>query len=108
MLFFLWKRFFKRSFDSQRGFIDIGPITDLARSGPASLLMVQERARLDYLAAKEAHIRSGSSTTFEAMLERLLHLQSTNSIVHSLLNEHQLERLVEEETVSELPIGKSR
>jgi hypothetical protein len=108
VLFFLWKRFFKRSFDSQRGFINIGPIADLARSGPASLLMVQEKARLDYLAAKETHIGSGTSATFESMLERLLQLQSTNAIVQSLLNEHQLERLVEEETSSEHPIGKSR
>jgi hypothetical protein len=108
VLFFLWKRFFKRSFDSQRGFINIGPIADLARSGPAALLMVQEKARLDYLAAKETHIGSGSSATFESMLERLLQLQSTNAVVQSLLNENQLERLVEEETSSEFPIGKSR
>jgi hypothetical protein len=108
VLFFLWKRFFKRSFDSQRGFINVGPIADLARSRPASLLMVQEKARLDYLAAKETHVRSGSSSTFELMMERLLQLQSTNAIIQSLLNEHHLERLVEDESSSELPIGKSR
>ena len=83
-------------------------MADLARSGPASLLMVQEKARLDYVVAKEAHIRSGTGSTFELMMERLLQLQSTNAIIHSFLNERQLERLIEEEASPELPVGKSR
>src|SRR5258708_37918887 len=103
------KCFIKRSFDSHRGFDNFIQNADLARSGSASLLMVQEKARLDYVYAKEAHIRTGSSSTFELMMERLLQLQSTNAIIHSLLNEHHLERLVEEEEANLAhPIGKSR
>jgi hypothetical protein len=71
--------------------------------------MAQEKARLDYLAAKEKHVRAGSIASFDDLLERLLQLQSTNAIVQALLNEHQLERVVaEEESNPEYPIGKSR
>ncbi|MFL5244690.1 MAG: hypothetical protein ACJ8FY_21520 [Gemmataceae bacterium] len=109
MLFTLWRRLFRQGFKSQRALLVLGPAADLARAGPGGWLIAQEKARLDYLAAKEKHVRAGSNASLEAVLERLLQLQSTNAIVQALLNEHQIERIVaEEESGPEFPIGKSR
>ena len=109
MLFSLWRRLFRKGFKSQRALMVLGPAAELARAGPAAWLMAQEKARLDYLAAKEKHVRAGSNASFDDLLERLLQLQSTNAIVQALLNEHQLEQVVaEEEADPEFPIGKSR
>jgi hypothetical protein len=110
VLFSIWRRLFQRGFDSQRTIIDVGPsLADLARSAPTSWLMAQEKARLDYLAAKETYVREGSRSAFDTLLERLLQLESTNAIVGALLNEHHLERLItEDDSTMESPIGKSR
>ncbi len=96
MLNWLLDPLFRRGFDSRRGSFYLKEMDSLARSGVATWLLVQERARLDYLAAKEAYSTSGSWTAFRRMLERLLKLSSTNALVQSLLNEQALERLIAE------------
>jgi hypothetical protein len=62
--------------------------------------MAQEKARLDYLAARETYACSARSDAFGLMQERLLQLQSTSAIVQALLNEHYLEQLL-----TPLPLG---
>jgi hypothetical protein len=71
----------------------MGEFEGLARSGTASWLMAQEKARLEYLRAKERFERLPSWHAFERVLERLLRLLSTNAVVQALINEHALEQL---------------
>jgi hypothetical protein len=109
MLFRLFRRVFRRGFQSPRVIVDLGAMQNLARTGMASWLIAQEKARLDYLAAKEKYTTSNTSQAFDYMLEMLLQLQSTNAFVQALLNEHQIERLMAEEPEeSDFHIGKSR
>jgi hypothetical protein len=69
-------------------------LDNLARSGTAAWLLAQERARLDFLAAKEAYCEQGTWLTFVRMLRQLLQLNSTNAVIHALLNEHTIEQLL--------------
>jgi hypothetical protein len=84
----------RKGLASQRGVSPLSQLDCLARSGSAAWLLAQERARLDFLAAKEAYNNSGAWRDFFKMLERLLQLNATNAIVSSLLNEHAIERLL--------------
>jgi hypothetical protein len=111
MLARLWRRLFYRIRTSPPELVRLTNLEDLARSGAAGWLLAQERARIEYLASREAYQRSGSSRDSHHMLERLLHLQSTNAIVQSLINEQQLERMLEQtvtESATQVQIGKSR
>ena len=111
LLYRLWRRLFHRALKSPHDIAHLGELEALARSGPAAWLMAQEKARLDYLAAKDTFARTGRSDAFDLLLERLLQLQSTSAVVQALLNEHHLERLLSEEPAApagEFSIGKSR
>jgi hypothetical protein len=113
-MFWFWKRLFRRGFASQREVIALeGGLDHLARSGVGTWLMAQEKARLDFLAAKEAYTQTGTAGSLDKLLERLLQLQATNAVVQALINEHTLERLVMEPAPTTAPprsvdIGKSR
>ena len=93
MIYWLLGRALRRGFKSCKAVVGIGEVEDLARSGTAAWALAQEKARLDYLAAKERYQASRSWRSFERMMERLLQLHSTNAIVQSLINEHQLAQL---------------
>jgi hypothetical protein len=112
LLLRLWRRTFHRAFQSPHDIAHLGSLEALARSGPAAWLMAQEKARLDYVAAKDAFAQTGRSGAFDLLLERLLQLQSTSAVVQALLNEHYLERLLSEAEpaapAGEFSIGKSR
>ena len=54
--------------DSRRGSLYLKDMENLARAGAAGWLLSQERARLDYLAAKEAYCNSGTWSAFQRML----------------------------------------
>src|SRR5262249_52943066 len=92
----LWvlRLLFRKGFASQRGLAGLGEAESLARSGAAAWLLAQQRARLDFLAAKEAYCEHGRWRDFAKMIERLLQLNATNALVQALLNEHALERLL--------------
>jgi hypothetical protein len=66
----------------------------LARSGPAVWILTQEKARLEYLAAKEEYERLRTRRGYKRFMDRLLQLQSTNALITSLINEHQLEQML--------------
>jgi hypothetical protein len=83
-----------RGLESRRGAAEVGSLEDVARQGAAACLLAQEKARLQYVSAKEAYCEQRTFATFELMLECLIKLQSTNALVQSLLNEHALERLL--------------
>ncbi len=83
-----------RGLESRRGHADVGELEDVARHGTAAWLLAQEKARLQYVSAKEAYCEARTWAAFELMLECLIKLQSTNALVQSLLNEHALERLI--------------
>jgi hypothetical protein len=111
MLFRLFRKVFYRGFQSPRHILDLGDLEKLAQGSPASWLLAQEKSRLEYLAAKEAFHNQPVSKSFDEMLEKLLQLQSTNALVQSLLNEHQIEQMLAEEpanAASEFHVGKSR
>ena len=61
----------RRGFDSRRSSLYLKEMDSLARSGAAAWLLAQERARLDYLAAKEAYCETGTWAAFQRLLERL-------------------------------------
>ena len=87
----------RRGFQSQRGVSGLGgELENLARSGTAAWLLAQERARLEFLAAKEAYCDTSSWRTLGHLLTRLLALNSTNAVVQALLNERAVERLLAE------------
>jgi hypothetical protein len=111
MFLWLWRRLFRRGFASQRDYLHLTTgLEDLVRSGVAGWLLAQEKARLDYLAAKDAYEQRGSGRELDLLLERLLQLQSTNAVIQALLNEHHLEQLLREPESTELaaPVRKSR
>ena len=93
MLYWLLERVLHRGFKSQRGILRLGELADLARTDRSAWFLTQEKARLDYLAAKETYEKTGTWRAFQGVLERLLQLQSTNAIIQSLINEHLLEQL---------------
>jgi hypothetical protein len=87
-------RIFRGGARSRRGVAPMHNLENLARSGTAAWLLAQERARLDFLAAKEAYCSQGSWLTFVRMLRQLLQLNCTNAVVQGLLNEHAVEQLL--------------
>jgi hypothetical protein len=93
---FLWfiNRVFRGGARSRRGVAPMHNLENLARSGMVAWLLAQERARLDFLAAKEAYCSEGSWLTLVRMLRQLLQLNCTNAVVHGLLNEQAIERLL--------------
>jgi len=93
MIYWLFKRVFRRGFKSRRGILGLGQIEDLARSGTAAWAMAQEKARLDYMSAKERYERRPSWRAFQQTVECLLQLHSTNALIQSLINEHLLAQL---------------
>jgi hypothetical protein len=94
MLAWLMRRLFRAGIRSKRGVIDLGEMGKLARSGPGVWILTQEKARLQYLAAKEEYERFRSRRGYKRFMDRLLQLQSTNAIITALINEHQLEQMV--------------
>jgi hypothetical protein len=73
----------------------------LARSGVGGWLLAQERARLEFIAAREKFARQGNEDALQAMLLRLYHLESTNAVVQSLIQERRLEDMVQEDWANE-------
>jgi hypothetical protein len=94
MLAWLMRRLFRAGIRSKRGVINLGEMGKLARSGPAVWILTQERARLEYLAAKEEYERLRTRRGYKRFMDRLLQLQSTNAIITALINEHQLEQML--------------
>ena len=94
MLAWLIRRVFRAGIRSKRGMIDLGEMGKLARSGPAVWILTQEKARLEYLAAKEAYERVKTRRAYKRLTDRLLQLQSTNAVITSLINEHTLEQVL--------------
>src|SRR5437667_57306 len=92
MIYWLLERVLRRGFKSRKGIIGMGQV-EMAGSGTTAWALAQEKARLDYLAAKERYQASRSWRSFERMMERLLQLHSTNAIIQSLINEHLLTQL---------------
>jgi hypothetical protein len=93
---FLWllNRVFHGGARSRRGVAPMHNLENLARSGTAAWLLAQERARLDFLGAKEAYCAQGSWLTFVRMLRQLLQLNCTNAVINALLNEHAVEQIL--------------
>src|SRR5262249_61726542 len=100
MLFWLLELVWRRGYRSRRGVIPLGQVEDLARSGTAAWALAQEKARLEYLAAKERYEKQRSWRNFQHMMERLLQLQSTNAIIQSLIHEHLLAQMIAGSTTS--------
>jgi hypothetical protein len=72
------------------------------------MLLAQEKARLDFLGAREAFERSPCHATQHRMEACLGHLQATDAVVQSLLNEQQIEQRLAEMPPAEIGVGKSR
>jgi hypothetical protein len=72
----------------------------LARSGAGGWLLAQERARLEFIAARERFAKSGTEDALQAMLLRLYHLESTNAVVQALINEQQLEKMLQDDSAA--------
>jgi hypothetical protein len=109
MLQWLMRRFMRRPVIWQRSIVELRDLEALARAGLAGMLLAQEKARLDFISAQEAHRCHPSGASAERQHERLLQLQATNAVVQSLLNEHHLERLLAAVPPSaEAVVGKSR
>jgi hypothetical protein len=94
MLAWLIRRFCRGGIRSKRGVIDMGEMGKLARAEPAVWILTQEKARLEYLAAKEEYERYKTGRAYKRFTDRLLQLQSTNAIITSLINEHTLEQML--------------
>jgi hypothetical protein len=108
MLAWLIRRVFRAGIRSKRGVIDLGEMGKLARSGPGVWILTQEKARLDYLAAKEEYERYKTRRLYKRFTDRLLQLQSTNAVITALINEHTLEQLlVQAPAAAPGPVRKS-
>jgi hypothetical protein len=94
MIYWLLERVFHRGFSSQKGILGLGQMDQLARSGTAAWALAQEKARLEYLAAKENYEKRPTWDSFSLTMERLLQLQSTNAIIQSLINEYLLDQMM--------------
>ena len=104
-----WNRLFRKPVVWQRSMVELAGLNDLARTGLAGLLLAQEKARLNFVRAREAQQRNPSRTNHDLMQDSLLNLQATNAVVQSLLNERVLEeRLATEPLPEEAAVGKSR
>jgi hypothetical protein len=104
-----WNRLFRKPVVWQRSIVELAGLNDLARTGLAGLLLAQEKARLDFVRVREAYERDASRANQERMQDSLMHLQATNAVVQSLLNERALEeRLAAESLPEEIAVGKSR
>ncbi len=110
MLRQLWHRLFRRPIEWERSLVSLGDLEVLARSNLAGLLLAQEKARLDFVRAQEEYRGHRTAAHFETLQQRLLHLQATNALVQSLLNEQKLEQLLETKHIPESApaVGKSR
>jgi hypothetical protein len=110
MLRQLWHRLFRRSIEWERSLVPLGDLEILTRSNLAGLLLAQEKARLDFLSAQEEYRGHRTVAHFETLQQRLLHLQATNALVQSLLNEQRLEQLLKTKHPPEFApaVGKSR
>jgi|SRR6516225_8182881 hypothetical protein len=110
MIYWLLKRVLRRGFQSRRGRAPLEDREILARSGIASWILAQEKARLEYVAAKEHFEHRASWHAFQRVLERLLRLQSTNAVIQSLINEHSLEemqaRVLKQSAPPDSPAGR--
>src|SRR5437660_1227115 len=96
------RRFFSRSVVWQRSIVELTDLEALCRTSLAGMLLAQEKARLDFLGAREENLRRPSRASADHMHQRLAHLQATNALVQSCLNEHSLEqRLAAEAPVRE-------
>jgi hypothetical protein len=94
MFYWLLERVLRRGLRSRRGILRLGELANLAQAGTSVWALTQERARLQYLAAKEEYDKHGTWQAFQQALEQLIQLHSTNSVIQSLLQEHLLEQLV--------------
>ena len=105
----LWNRLFRKPVVWQRSLVDLAGLNDLARTGLAGLLLVQEKARLDFVRAREALHRNPGRANRGRMQDSLMQLQATSAVVQSLLNERALEeRLAAEPSPEKAAVGKSR
>jgi|SRR6516162_3370006 hypothetical protein len=104
-----WNRLFRKPVVWQRSIVETRELGELARAGHSGLLLAQEKARLDFVHAREMHRRNPSRIHQDRMMDSLLQLQATNAVVQSLLNERALEdRLSAEPASDEIPVGRSR
>ncbi len=94
MFYWLLQRVLWRGFKPRRGKIELGELEKLARSGAASWLLAQEKARLEFLAAREHYERLPTWRSLERVLECLLQLQSTSAVVQALVQEQQLTQML--------------
>jgi hypothetical protein len=85
---------FRLGLESFQQSLDLGSIEDLARSGVGGWLLAQEKARLDFTAARESFSRTNDLDSFRVLLARLIRLHSTNALVHSLMNERAVEQFI--------------
>jgi hypothetical protein len=108
MIYWLLRRVLRRGFRSKRGILRLGELADLARADASAWFLMQEKARLEYLAAKEEYERSRTWRAFQRTLEELLQLQSTNAVIQSLINEHALEQLAAKSKRSTDPESAAR
>ncbi len=111
MVHWLFNYLLRRGFKSRREIIRLGQLENLARSGIGAWAMTQEKARLQYLAAKECFETTRSGPDFENVLVTLMQLASTNAVIGSLINEHMLEILAtaadRSETSAAQPVRRS-
>jgi hypothetical protein len=100
MFRWFWRQLLRRRCVTPRSLEELGSgLEALARSGTGGWLLAQERARLEFIAARERFTQHGSDAALQDMLVRLYHLESTNAVVQSLIQERRLEEmLLEEET----------
>ena len=109
MLRWLWRRLSHRPVVWQRSIVEVRDLETLARTGLAGMLLAQEKARLDFVSAREACECNQGPGAMDRVQESLVHLQTTNAVVQALLNEHQIEQLLATRPPdSEITVGKSR
>jgi hypothetical protein len=94
MIYWLLEKILLRGFRSRKGVLGLGDLHSIARAGTAAWVLTQEKARQDYLSAKEGFDQNTSWASFELMMESLLQLHSTNAIIQALINEHLLHNLL--------------
>jgi hypothetical protein len=94
MIRWLWRRLFPRPTLWHRSLVELRDMESLARSGLAGMLLAQEKARLEYLQARETYERQPNQTSLDRMYNQLHHLQATNAVVQSLIHEQHLEQLI--------------
>jgi hypothetical protein len=99
---------FRAGVRSKRRRIDLGEMGKLGRGDPAVWILTQERARLEYLAAKEQYEHSRTRRAYKHFADRLLHLQSTNAIITALINEHTLDQMLHQAQANSAPAGARR